>query len=65
MILFFNTLVLEYLVSRLGAGRMAAKLFTELFFFIISWIVQRTLVFRKGDENNDRENKTRSRCPAL
>ena len=65
VILFFNTLVLEFLVTRLGAGRMAAKLLTELFFFIISWSVQRTLVFWKGDKNDDRENKTRSRCPAL
>ena len=65
VILFFNTLVLELLVTRLGAGRMAAKLFTELLFFIISWSVQRTFIFRKGDKNNDRENKTRSRCPAL
>ena len=65
VILFFNTLVLEFLVTHLGAGRMAAKLITELFFFIISWSVQRTFIFKKGNKNNDRENKTRSRCPAL
>ena len=65
VILIFNTLVLELLVTRLGAGRMAAKLLTELFFFIISWSIQRTFIFRKGDKNNDNENKTRSRCPAL
>ena len=45
-ILAGNTLVLNLLVNKLGVNPMLAKLITELLFFMISWIVQRTVVFK-------------------
>ena len=45
-ILAGNTLVLNLLVNELNINRMLAKLITELLFFMISWIVQRTVVFK-------------------
>jgi len=51
MILAGNTLVLEFLVNSLGINSMVAKLITEILFFIISWLVQRFVIFRKKGEN--------------
>ena len=49
-ILVGNTLVLNLLVNKLSVNPMIAKLITELLFFLISWIVQKTVVFKqKGD----------------
>ncbi len=45
LILCGNTLVLEILVSQGGLHRMLAKILVEILFFLISWTVQRRLVF--------------------
>ena len=46
-ILAGNTLVLGLLVERLDMNQYGAKLLTELIFFILSWFVQRFLIFKK------------------
>ncbi len=48
-ILAGNTLVLAFLAEGLGVNRFAAKLCTELLFFAASWMVQRSLIFRRKD----------------
>lgn len=47
-ILIGNTVVLSVLADYLGVNRYAAKLITELFFFLMSWLVQRKVIFRTG-----------------
>lgn len=47
VILAGNTLVLTSLVTGTGMGRMAAKLVTEILFFLLSWSAQKFLVFGK------------------
>lgn len=48
-IIIGNTLVLNLLVHVLGVNELLAKLFTEIMFFLISWLVQRFFIFsRKG-----------------
>lgn len=47
-ILIGNTIVLSFLADYLGVNRYAAKLITELLFFLISWLVQRKVIFRAG-----------------
>lgn len=44
-ILIGNTLVLSFLAGYLGVNRYVAKLITELFFFLVSWMVQRNVIF--------------------
>lgn len=46
-ILVGNTVVLTFLASDLGVNRYAAKLITELFFFLMSWMVQRKVIFQE------------------
>jgi putative flippase GtrA len=46
-ILAGNTLVLSVLADYLGINRYAAKLIVELFFFLVSWLVQRKVIFRE------------------
>lgn len=48
-ILAGNTLVLSFLADYLGINRYAAKLIVELLFFLISWLVQRKVIFRDGN----------------
>lgn len=52
-ILLGNTLVLNLLVNVCGVDRMLAKVITEVIFFILSWLVQRLLIFR-GRAGGDR-----------
>ena len=47
IILVGNTFVLEFLVTALLMPSMIAKIITELVFFILSWTVQKFLVFRR------------------
>lgn len=47
-ILAGNTIVLSFLADYLEINRYAAKLITELFFFLMSWQVQRKVIFREG-----------------
>lgn len=49
-ILLGNTLVLNALVGGLGCNRFAAKLLTELLFFLLSFLVQRFIIFKKERE---------------
>ena len=45
-ILIGNTLVLSLLVNILGISSLAAKLITEIFFFAVSWLVQKLWIFK-------------------
>ena len=49
-ILAGNTFVLHTMVASLGINSMAAKILTEVLFFMISWTVQRYVVFYDGSE---------------
>ena len=69
VILTGNTIVLSTLAGA-GMGKMIAKVITEITFFMISWLVQRYVVFyRESDakqtgsdeQNADREAQNRSR----
>jgi len=51
VILAGNTVVLNLLVNA-GLHKLGAKLITELFFFIFSWLIQRLLVFRNRKGGN-------------
>ncbi len=50
MILAGNTLLLDFLAVTLGWNRWLAKLLCELFFFALSWTVQRFIIFKKEEE---------------
>ena len=63
-ILAGNTFVLHTMVASLGINSMAAKVLTEVLFFMISWTVQRYVVFYDGNEaggseadRSERENR--------
>ena len=47
-ILAGNTLVLHFLVSTCSIHQMLAKLITEVFFFMLSWLIQKFIIFRKS-----------------
>ncbi|MDD3394335.1 MAG: GtrA family protein [Anaerotignum sp.] len=49
VILAGNTLLLNQFVTNLGMNRFAAKMITEVFFFTLSWMIQRFLIFRKRE----------------
>ncbi|WP_085832025.1 bifunctional glycosyltransferase family 2/GtrA family protein [Clostridium merdae] len=49
-ILLGNTVLLSFLVNQWGVNPFAAKLFTELTFFMVSWVGQRFWVFRRQSE---------------
>ena len=51
-ILAGNTIVLSTLVGTLGMGSLLAKLVTEIIFFVISWTVQKYVIFFKETEEN-------------
>lgn len=53
VILAGNTTVLEVLAGSCGIQKMAAKLLTEILFFILSWCVQRFVIFRRKGEEVD------------
>ena len=59
IILTGNTIVLNTLVGSLGINRMVAKVMTEIIFFIISWTVQKYVIFYSGTEDNSRETQKR------
>ncbi len=46
-IMLFNTVLLTLLVDSAGVNRYVAKIFTEITFFIFSWIVQRFVIFKR------------------
>ncbi len=47
LILAGNTAVLSLLVNVLGVNQYLAKICTELLFFLVSWLVQRFVIFAK------------------
>ena len=49
-ILAGNTIVLSTLAGTLGMNRFAAKLVTEVMFFMISWTVQKYVIFFREEE---------------
>jgi hypothetical protein len=49
-ILAGNTLVLKMFVEVFNIESKVAKLITELIFFIISWFIQKFLIFKKREE---------------
>ena len=52
VILIGNTLVLNLLVTELEFNRYISKLLTEMLFFVLSFLTQRFLVFKK-EKNNE------------
>ena len=46
-ILIGNTLVLHFLVNICGIHQLLAKLITEILFFVLSWLAQKFIVFKK------------------
>lgn len=44
-----NTFVLSFLALRAGMNQFTAKLFTETLFFVLSWLVQRFIIFRRKE----------------
>lgn len=52
-ILAGNTIVLSTLVGTLGMNGLIAKLLTEALFFMISWIVQRYVIFFSANDKAD------------
>lgn len=48
-ILAGNTFVLSLLVEQLGMNQFTAKLLTEILFFVLSWLVQRFIIFRRKE----------------
>lgn len=49
VILAGNTLALNVLAEQLNINRYAAKLITEVLFFILSWVVQRIFIFNRKE----------------
>lgn len=49
-ILAGNTLILSFLVNTLGVNSLAAKLMTEVGFFIFSWFMQKFVIFKNKKE---------------
>jgi len=49
-ILLFNTILLEFLITTVGMNHYAAKILTELTFFILSFTTQKFIIFRKKEE---------------
>lgn len=47
LILIGNTFLLSIFVEQFGINRYVAKICTEIFFFGISWIIQRGIIFRR------------------
>ena len=52
-ILAGNTIVLSMLAGTFGINRMIAKLITEALFFVISWTVQKYVIFYSGDTETE------------
>ena len=49
-ILVGNTIAVLVLTSVVGLPALAAKLIAEIFFFVVSWVVQSRVVFRKEEQ---------------
>ncbi len=49
LILVGNTLLLNFLVEYCSVGSLFAKIITEILFFVFSWIIQKFIVFKRGN----------------
>ncbi len=47
LILIGNTYILSFLIENVRMNAQIAKLLTEILFFLMSWVVQRFIIFRK------------------
>ena len=56
-VLVGNTIVLSTLTGTLGINSYAAKLLTEAIFFAISWTVQRYVIFKSEESDEERGGK--------
>jgi putative flippase GtrA len=57
-ILFINTTLLEFIVQNTDIKEMIAKILVEIVLFIVSWIIQKNLIFNSNERNKIRyENK--------
>ena len=61
-ILAGNTFVLHTMVTALGINSMVAKVLTEVLFFMISWTIQRYVVFYDGSEADGSEADRSESC---
>ena len=50
-ILAFNTVLVSVLINKLRWNQYIAKLITEITFFTLSWIAQKTLIFKHREED--------------
>lgn len=48
VILLGNTLLLSLLVEKFAFNQYSAKICAEIFFFLLSWFVQKRVIFQKG-----------------
>lgn len=53
VVLAGNTLLLNALAGGLGMNRYFAKLLTELLFFILNWLIQHFIIFRRKTEGRE------------
>ncbi|MBR3164982.1 MAG: bifunctional glycosyltransferase family 2/GtrA family protein [Lachnospiraceae bacterium] len=53
-ILAVNTGILSFLTGTAGIQPMAAKIITEAILFVISWVLQKKVVFSRKDRNRER-----------
>ena len=53
-ILMCNTMLLQLITEHTPINRYAAKIITEMIMFIVSWTVQKTVIFRiKGEKAHE------------
>jgi len=55
IILAGNTVLLSLLVNKLNMNKYAAKIITEITFFISSWLVQRFIIFRPKNKTQNKD----------
>ena len=55
IILAGNTVLLSLLVNKLNMNKYAAKIITEITFFISSWLVQRFIIFRPKNTTQNKD----------
>lgn len=64
LILAGNTIVLQTLTGTLGTDRMLAKILTETIFFMVSWTVQKYVVFYSEEEQREQLQAEEAASPA-
>ncbi len=59
LILIGNTALLDFLVHTAGINRFLAKLFTEMVFLTVSWLVQHCIIFKRKESDEINEQARR------